>query len=1125
MARARLLRHHRLQVALLCAVTTASATAQALPDEAPFLSSRLPLSDGVALPGSRLPDPVDRAAQPQVHRIVVSVERDDIPADGQTPAKLSIRVLGADGQPVAGDTLLTVESDGGRWQIPGAASDEFGPAATDVDSTVPGIQVKAVDGRADVWLLAPIEPRPLQVRISAGGETATGTITFVPELRDMLAVGLVEGIIRIDSKSASEISPVRADDGFEREIRNWSRDSGDGKRHAALRTAFFLKGKISGRTLLTLAYDSDKPDRRHLFRDIDPERWYPVYGDASIVGFEARSTSRLYLRLDNGRNYLLYGDIVTGDGFSQRHGQGQVASLHQRSLGQYNRALTGVRGHAEGARGHINAFAAYDRLRQQVEEFPGRGVSGPYAVSPAAWAVIGSERVELVTRDRNQPAVILSVVQLQRFADYTFEPFSGRLLFKAPVPSVDTELNPVSVRVTYEVEQGGEKFWVGGVDGQLNLGSRVQVGGSIVRDDNPMDRYDLASVNALVKIGAATTLSGEYARSLARADKVGSFGWSGLLPGLGDPEQRSSGDAWRVELSHAGHALQWRGWYGETDRTFHNPAATMAGSLREAGAAARMPFGQHWEGYLEASHTQSRYGDAERTAAEAGVRWMPNDALAIEFGASSLKQDAGAYAASGSVLGAIDPVTGAGLFNTGSGWMSGAGNWGYDGLQGVDLDYVAAHFGVNWRPGNGRLELMAEAEQSLDGSDFRHLMAGVGYQLFDKSRLNLRYENYSGEADGSLLGDRDVDSDALVFGVESEYMKGGTLFSEYRMYDAMSGRQAQWANGLRNTWEVSDTLRLQTSAERLNAFGEAQSSSALGVGAEWRPNDLWQLSGRLEWRKTDDTSSRVVTRDPVTGVLNTTVTPIIGYRSWLSTLSAARKLNQDWTLLARNYYLSNDYGDGRGSSHEDRFQLGMAYRDTQTNRVNVLGMYQFWTQRLPDLQGLPGIYGLGTSTALVGDAAYGVGYGSVPGLDWRGFDKHIASVVADWHPSRPWWFTGKLAGKTQRDLFDFGADRFTAWYVGGRGTYDISERWDVSVLAATMWSPGGARQHALGAELGYLLTSNLWLSGGYNATGFRDDDLTGGDYTQRGAYLRLRFKFDETLFRRDNPDANRTLPR
>ena len=27
----------------------------------------------------------------------------------------------------------------------------------------------------------------------------------------------------------------------------------------------------------------------------------------------------------------------------------------------------------------------------------------------------------------------------------------------------------------------------------------------------------------------------------------------------------------------------------------------------------------------------------------------------------------------------------------------------------------------------------------------------------------------------------------------------------------------------------------------------------------------------------------------------------------------------------------------------------------------------------------------------------------------------------------------------------------------------------------------------------------------------RDDDLAGNEYTRRGAYLRLRFKFDETV--------------
>ena len=55
-------------------------------------------------------------------------------------------------------------------------------------------------------------------------------------------------------------------------------------------------------------------------------------------------------------------------------------------------------------------------------------------------------------------------------------------------------------------------------------------------------------------------------------------------------------------------------------------------------------------------------------------------------------------------------------------------------------------------------------------------------------------------------------------------------------------------------------------------------------------------------------------------------------------------------------------------------------------------------------------------------------------------------------------------------------------------------------------------------EAGRLLRQNLWLSVGYNGTGFRGDaDLTGYEYTERGVFVRLRFKFDEDLFRRDEP--------
>jgi len=35
---------------------------------------------------------------------------------------------------------------------------------------------------------------------------------------------------------------------------------------------------------------------------------------------------------------------------------------------------------------------------------------------------------------------------------------------------------------------------------------------------------------------------------------------------------------------------------------------------------------------------------------------------------------------------------------------------------------------------------------------------------------------------------------------------------------------------------------------------------------------------------------------------------------------------------------------------------------------------------------------------------------------------------------------------------------------------------------------------------------------GYNVTGFKDDDLTGENVTRRGAFVRMRFKFDENTF-------------
>ena len=49
---------------------------------------------------------------------------------------------------------------------------------------------------------------------------------------------------------------------------------------------------------------------------------------------------------------------------------------------------------------------------------------------------------------------------------------------------------------------------------------------------------------------------------------------------------------------------------------------------------------------------------------------------------------------------------------------------------------------------------------------------------------------------------------------------------------------------------------------------------------------------------------------------------------------------------------------------------------------------------------------------------------------------------------------------------------------------------------------------------GRQLPAGTWFSFGFNRFGYRDDELTGEEWTRTGAYLRVRTRFDESLFRK-----------
>ena len=369
------------------------------------------------------------AANARVGRLAVEVHGAGAPADGVTPVEIVVRVFDREGRPLREPVLVTVEHRGGaRLLLPDARTDEGGADRRDADRSVPGTQLRVSGGEARFSLIAPAQPEDVLLRLSAGEAEVAGTIGFDPDVREMIAAGLVEGVIgRSSRRYDGAVSPARVDDGFEAELRHWSRDFDSGRSRAALRASVFLKGRIRGDRLLTLAYDSDKDTRARLLRDIRPEAWYPVYGDASVKGFDARSASKLYVRVDQGRSFVMYGDFASGEGVTPAAGGGVVAGTRLRQLGSYQRTLTGVKLHRESADGFVNLFASRDTLRHVTEEIAANGTSGPFAVG-GTQALENSEQVQLIVRDRNNLNTVLSVTTLVRLSDYSFEPFSGRIL-------------------------------------------------------------------------------------------------------------------------------------------------------------------------------------------------------------------------------------------------------------------------------------------------------------------------------------------------------------------------------------------------------------------------------------------------------------------------------------------------------------------------------------------------------------------------------------------------------------------------------------------------------------------------------------------------------------------------
>jgi uncharacterized repeat protein (TIGR01451 family) len=702
---------------------------------------------------------------------------------------------------------------------------------------------------------------------TSGTDTVASPRSAPADRTPFLLTGILQG--RIDWRQLRTTPATEPFARFDAPITDIAWTSADGRVHREARGALLLKGESHGNHL-TLAFDTERDRSRTLNRDITPNDGFAALGDDAVREFDAQSQQRLYAKLDRGSSTLRFGDFVTPRGDADRQ------------LLVYDRTLTGLTMHAGGSTRSVDAFMAQHRATQMVDELPGRGLSGPYLLGHAS-VLANSEQVDVVTRDRNQPAVVLSSVPLTRFTDYTLDALSGRLLFRQPVPSTDDELNPVSIRVRYEFSEGGVAFYTYGAAASIAMGRHLSLGGVGVRDEHPLTPLSLYGITAAAKVGRALVATAEVAR-------------------LESPTALSNtrqGTAWRAEVRQTGERLTARAFALHTDSNYVNPSSALLGGRDEVGGRLHVRLAARSALVGEALHSADARTTGQRDGALVALEQQFTSAISAQLGVRWAQSNGRSVSPSlptgWSTGGALPGDSAATPSDATSGLAAGS--------------FTALHARVAGRvTSSARLRWFGEVDRGLDETKAYRASLGGDVALPARTRLYLRQEWLSSFAGPFALQDGRSRANTVV-GLDAGAMGPTQLFSEYRARDAFSGRDAEARMGLRNRWRVADGVLANTSLERVAPVSGTTPRAGLAItGAlAFTQSPSWKGTTRLEWR-----------------------TGPAGHAA-LASLGFAQRLSRDWSLLARSQVDVLESKQTREWS-----QLSMAWRQSFVNRVNAL---------------------------------------------------------------------------------------------------------------------------------------------------------------------------------------------
>ena len=865
------------------------------------------------------------------------------------------------------------------------------------------------------------------------------------------------------------------------------------------RLAFYLKGKIKGKYLLTAAADTregdlgtlfkglDRKDARSLLRRLDPDDYYPVYGDDSTAVEDAPTRGKVYVRLERGDSHVMWGNYktsITGTEFLR-----QQRGLYGASA-QYRSEKSTAFGERKA---EVTLYAAQPGTLPQMDVFRGTGGSAYFLKHQDI--TTGSQTVSVEVRDP-VTGVLLERRTLTEGTDYELDAIQGMIILKRPLASsvstggaVQDGVNGNSivnlvVQYEYAPAAGEVDGYVYGGRAQAWLGENVRVAATGMSEKTAGADPQAFGADIQIRHSERTFVEAEIARSSGPGFGASYSADGGLT--LDDTAIAGvaglSATAWRVraqvgleDISDGKLKGALSAYAGQKQRGFSTLSEQISVNQTIWGAKAEVQLGENrqlavtYDDYRDASGKVKRVGNAD-------VAWQINEYWRTVFGVHYVGlQTPGAM------------------------------------IAGQNGSRVDAGMRLEYRPDDDKMfYVFGQGTLSRSGDIRRNDRFGVGSEIRLTEKIGLDSEISYGTNGVGGVAALSYDPTANDHYYAAYKLDPDRLADPSGIYSGLGADSGVLAVGLRR--KVDETYSA-FAENNIDIFGKRRSITQT-YGVIFTPDAQWTINGAVEFGTIIDNSVDPVTLADRSDFDRKAGSLSLGYKddekgltarirgeariersqdhtrdrnTYLFATGMSWKQNPDWTLIGN---LDAVYSDQLTSTLLDgayvEGSIGYAYRPVLNDKLNLLAKYTY-------LYDLPGPDQVNASGDLLGPAQR----------------SHIFSIDGTYDVA-PWLSVGAKYGARIGQIRERNSavwERSEVHLGIIRADLNIVKEWDALLEGRALYS---RYQHTVDygalAAIYRHVGNNMKLGVGYNFGRFSDDlrDLT---FDDQGFFFNLVGKF------------------